>query len=270
MNFKDKKIVITGGGSGIGRELTLALLKKGAKIAVVDIDEAGLKETKKIAGKKSDHVSIHVVNITDKQTVENLPEKIISIHGEIDGLINNAGIIQPFVKVNDLDYKDIEKVMAVNFNGLLYMTKAFLPYLLKRPEAYIANVSSMGGFLPVPGQSIYGASKAAVKLLTEGLYAELKETNVQVSVIFPGATNTNIAKNSGVSASSGETSNKQQQKMKPLAANEAAEIIISGLEKNKFQIFVGKDSKLMNFLYRLSPKFATDYITKKMQSLLSK
>ena len=102
------------------------------------------------------------------------------------------------MRLNDLDYAAIDRVFDVNWRGTLYMTKTFLPLLLARPEAHIVNVSSMGGFLPVPGQTIYGASKAAVKLLTEGLHSELAGTNVRVTVVFPGAVATNITANSGV------------------------------------------------------------------------
>ncbi|OMF28233.1 SDR family NAD(P)-dependent oxidoreductase [Paenibacillus sp. FSL H8-0259] len=116
---------------------------------------------------------------------------MIDQHGKVDGIINNAGIIHPFLKVNELEYDKIKLVMDINFYGTLYMVKSFLPYLLKRPVVHIANVSSMGGFLPVPGQTIYGASKAAVKLLTEGLRAELKDTNVKVTLVFPGGVSTN-------------------------------------------------------------------------------
>jgi short-subunit dehydrogenase len=97
-----------------------------------------------------------------------------------------------------LPYDAIERVLNVNLYGVIYMTKAFLPHLLTRPEAHIVNVSSMGGFFPVPGQSLYGASKAAVKLLTEGLYSELIDTNVRVTAVFPGAIATNISQNSGL------------------------------------------------------------------------
>lgn len=180
-------------------------------------------------------------------------------------MVNCAGIIQPFVKVNELDFSAIERVMNINFYGTLNVTKAFLPYLLKRPEGYIANVSSMGGFLPVPGQSAYGASKAAVKLLTEGLYAELLSTNVHVSTIFPGATKTDISKNSGVQTP-GDTSDEKSFPMLP--ASDAARIILDGIEKNKPHIFTGKDSRTMNKLYRMAPVWATKLITKQMGSLL--
>lgn len=270
MKIENKTILVTGAGSGIGKELVLTLLGKGAKVAAVDMHAEALEELKKAAGDKANRISTHVLNITDKAGVANLPKEAMARQGSIDGIINCAGIIQPFVRVNDLDYEAIERVMNVNFYGTLYMIKAFLPDLLKRPEAYIVNVSSMGGFLPVPGQSVYGASKAAVKLLTEGLYAELKDTNVHVSVVFPGATRTNISDNSGVSSAASTEKKSKKREFPMLEASEAARIIVNGIEKNKFQIFTGKDCNLMNKLYRLNPVFATNLIAKQMKSLLPK
>jgi short-subunit dehydrogenase len=264
MLLDNKTIVVTGAGSGIGRELVLALLKKDAKIAAVDLRIDSLQELERTVT-SVENLSIHPLDISDKEAVEKLPKEVETKFGEVDVVINNAGIIQPFKKINDLSYLEIEKVMNVNFYGALFMTKAFLPGLLKRPEAHIINVSSMGGFLPVPGQSVYGASKAAVKLFTEGLFAELLDTNVRVSVVFPGATSTNITKNSGV-----EVPNIGDKKFKTLSASEAAAQIISGIEKNRPQIFIGSDCKTMNFLYRLSPIYATKLIAKQMASLLSK
>ena len=139
-------------------------------------------------------LSTHVVDITDRTAVQALPAEVVVVHGAVDGLINNAGIIQPFVPVAELDDATIERVLDVNLMGTLHMVQAFLPTLVARPEAHLANVSSMGGFFPFPGQTMYGASKAAVRLLTEGLYAELLDTNVRVSVIFPGAVNTGISR----------------------------------------------------------------------------
>lgn len=270
MQIKDKVILVTGAGSGIGKEVVLALLKKGAKIAAVDMREETLTELKKSVGEKAVNLSTHVANISDRKAVEALPKEVIARQGQIDGIMNVAGIIQPFVKVNELDYDAIERVMNVNFYGTVYMVKAFLPELLKRPEAYIVNVSSMGGFLPVPGQSVYGASKAAVKLMTEGLYAELKDTNVHVSVVFPGATATNIATNSGMKIPESADSSSKKQEFPMLPACECAGLIIRGMEKNKLHILTGKDSKMMNMLYRLNPVFATNLIAKQMKSLLPK
>lgn len=270
MNYQNKVIVITGGGNGMGWELVLNLLSKGGCVAAVDLNEAALQETATLAGDRRDRLSLHAVNITDRSAVAALPDQLIAMHGAVDCLINCAGIIQPFVRVNDLDFATIERVMNVNFYGTLNMVKAFLPHLLKRPEAHIANVSSMGGFLPVPGQTIYGASKAAVKLLTEGLHAELRNTNVKVSIIFPGAIGTNIAANSGVDAASmaEKNSGAQQRSIKPLSPKEAAEQIIAGIEAGHYQVFVGRDSRMMDLFYRISARHASGTIAKQMASLL--
>lgn len=268
MLVSNKTIVVTGGGNGMGREMVLLLLSKGARVAAVDMREQFLTETMKLAGNNASRLSTHVLDISDKAAVDNFPQQVIAIHGQVDGLINNAGIIQPFVRINNLNYDSIEKVMHVNFYGTLYMIKAFLPHLMKRPEAHIANISSMGGFLPVPGQSVYGASKAAVKLLTEALYAELINTKVNVSIVFPGAIGTNISANSGVAVPNMPSAQTKNSNIPMLAPNKAAEIIVSGIEKNKLHIYVGKDSKFLNFLYRLSPGYATRFIAKKMKSLL--
>ncbi len=268
MNVQGKIIVVTGGGSGMGRELVLLLLKKGARVAAVDINEAALQETAALAGDLKGKLSTHIVNITDRDAVAALPEAVIQAHGAVDGVINNAGIIQRFVKINDLDFKDIERVFNVNFWGAVNVTKAFLPYLLKRPEAHIVNTSSMGGYLPVPGQTAYGASKAAVKLFSEGLHSELLATHVHVSVVFPGAIATNIAANSGVMATM-DAAAASSSNIKMTLATTAAEIIVEGMEKNKYHILVGSDAKMMDFLCRLAPKYAAQLIYKQMSSLLS-
>ena len=238
-------------------------------MAAVDLRKQALDETQAIAEKMglSEKLSLHEANISNQQRVEELPSEILNAHGSIDGLFNNAGIIQPFVKINDLEYQTIDRVMQVNFFGLVYMTKAFLPVLLTRPEAHIVNTSSMGGFLPVPGQSIYGASKAAVKLFTEGLHSEMRGTKVGVTVVFPGAIQTHITENSGVSMDM-PTDSSVKSEFKMLSAAKAAEMIVAAMENNKFRVCVGSDSKFLDFLYRLNPKFAAGFIAKQMASLL--
>ena len=266
MKPTDKVIVVTGAGSGMGRALVLALLKRGARVAAVDLNESTLQETVALTGQPG-KVSAHVVNVSDRQAVEALPAEVIAAHGAVDGIINNAGIIQPFVRLNDLQYDAIERVLNVNLYGVIYMTKAFLPHLLKRPEAHIVNVSSMVGFFPVPGQSLHGASKAGVKLLTEGLYSELIDTNVRVTTVFPGAIATNISQNSGVTIQA-PASAESSQSFPTTSAEDAAQIIIDGMERDAFQVYVGRDAKMMNLLYRLSPKRATRFMYGKMKGLL--
>ena len=265
MKVQNKVWVVTGAGGGIGSELVLQLLARGARVAAVDLRQESLDALRQKVGDVPHQLSVHALDIGDIDAVGRLPETVVATHGQVDGVINCAGIIQPFVRVKDLDYPAIDRVMRVNFYGTLYMTKTFLPHLLDRPEAHLVNVSSMGGFLPVPGQSVYGASKAAVKLLTEALYAELLETPVRVSVVFPGGTETDITKNSGVNAPSVGTKGK---KYTMLSATEAARIVLDGVERNKPQILTGKDSRTMNVLYRLSPTFATRLIAKQMKTLL--
>ena len=266
MKIKNKVLAVTGAGSGIGRALVLQLVQQGASIAALDINEDALNETKDLAGAKKDRVSIHKVDVTDKYAVEAIPGDVLEYHGAVDGLINNAGIIQPFVKVADLDFEIIEKVVNVNFYGQVYMTKAFLPHLLKRDSAHIVNISSMGGFFPVREQTIYGASKAAVKLFSEGLYTELLDTNVAVSVVFPGAINTRITQNSDVTLDI--QASDVAGLLKPLSPESAAKKIIKGMERNKFQIYIGFDSNLMNIFYRLNSLWATRFMYSMMKALM--
>lgn len=267
MKVQNKVIVVTGGGNGMGRELVLNLLAKGASVAAIDINESALQETIKLAGEKNEKLATFVLNITDKAAVEALPARIIARFGVVDGLINNAGIIQPFVRLNDLAYDAIQRVLDVNLYGTLYMVKAFLPHLLKRPVAHVANISSMGGFLPVPGQTVYGASKAAVKLLTEGLYAELLNTNVKVTLVYPGAIGTNIAANSGVGISI-SVEDRKASAIRQLAPDRAAQIIVDAIEQDRYSVLVGSDATLMDFIYRLNPRAAAGFIYKQMKSLL--
>ena len=265
--LKNKVFVVTGGGNGIGREVVLHLLDRGSRVAAIDISEKGLLETKKLSNKSDDLLKTYPLDITNLLKVQETYQAILKDFNVIDGLIHVAGIIQPFVKVIDLEYEAINKVINVNLYGTIYLNKTFLPALLEQQEAYLVNVSSMGGFLPVPGQSLYGASKAAVKLFTEGLYGELKDTNISVTCVFPGAIKTDIAKNSNVSIKI-DTSEKTESTYKMLAADKAAQLIVKAMLKKKLYSYVGKDSRIMNKLYRLSPRRATNMIIRKMSHLL--
>ncbi|MDY0101202.1 MAG: SDR family NAD(P)-dependent oxidoreductase [Bacilli bacterium] len=263
--LKDKVFVVTGGGNGIGREVVLQLLKSDAKVAALDISEKGLLETSTLSGDNAS-LKTYSLDITNQEKVHETHQQITKDFGHIDGLIHVAGIIQPFVKVMDLEIKTIKKVIDVNFYGTVYLNQIFLPTLLKREKAYLVNVSSMGGFLPVPGQAVYGASKAAVKLLTEALYAELKGTNVNVTLVFPGAINTNIIKNSNVDM--GKEVDSSDPKHKMMSPFDAAKEIIKAMQKKKLHAYVGTDSKIMNKLNRLAPQKSTDLIAKKMADLI--
>ena len=165
------------------------------------------------------------------------------------------------IDVAGLSSAEVEKRLAEKL-------KAFIPELKKRPEAQIANVSSMGGYGPVPGQSVYGASKAAIKLLTEALRAELTETSIRVTGIFPGAIGTNIAGNSGIKMDLAAGS--EAPKMKMTAPADAGRIMIDGIEANKARVFVGKDAAIMDKLVRFMPVKSGEIIYNQMKSILPK
>lgn len=266
MNLSGKVFVVTGAGAGIGRVTTQLLLENGATVAGVDLNGEGLTKTAELVAAGA-RFSSHIVNITDREQVLALPAAVISAHGNIDGLVNVAGVIQKFVKVIDLPFEEIEKVMNVNFWGTMNMIKAFLPVLIERPEASIVNVASMGAYAPVPGQAVYGASKAAVRLLTEGLYAELMDTNVAVTSVFPGAIATDIASNSGVSVAGDASADSPAFKMtSPEAAGQA---IVKAIRKGSFRVTIGSDASAMDKLARLNPKLAARTIAKQMGALLN-
>ena len=266
MQVNGKVVVVTGAGNGMGRELALELTKRGAIIAGVDVREEFLAETKTLVEKAGGKIATFVLDITDASAVAALPERVKAELGEVDILINNAGIIQPFVKVNDLSLEAAAHVMNVNFTGPLMLVKAFLPGLLARPAAHILNVSSMGAYAPVPGQSVYGASKAAIKLFTEGLRSELMGTSVGVTVVFPGGIGTNIAGNSGIKMDAAAMGDMKVPKTTP--APVAAKAMVDAIEQNKPRITIGSDATLMDRLSRLNPVFAANLIYKQMASLL--
>ena len=266
MEIKDKVFVVTGSGNGIGRELALGLVSRGACVAAVDMNQAALTETKKLSGEMEYRIVPFVVDITDQDAVESLPDRINARFGSVDGIINNAGVIQPFLSLSEIGYEAIRKVFDVNFYGTLYMIKAFLPYLRERPQAHITNISSMGGLFAVPGQNIYGASKAAVKLLTEGLWSELKDTHIRVMLVFPGGINSNIMDNSGVVLS--RKMKKLQQVVKLTSPKKAAGIIVKGIERNRYRLPVGVDAAVLDFICRMGPGRSERWLYRLMKMVL--
>ena len=257
--------LVTGAGNGMGRQLVISLIKRGAKVAALDIDESALVETARLSGGNSSNLKSLVIDITDETKVAMLPDQIAKDFSAIDLLINNAGIIQPFVRINQLEKKVANRVMQINFFGPLNLIKAFLPSFLEKESAHIVNISSMGAYTPVPGQSIYGASKAALAALTAGLRSELAQTKVVVTTVYPGAIATNIAANSGIDLSN---LNAPSNKIKMTSPEMAAAAILRAIERNKAQVFIGRDAKTMNFLARLNPLFAANLIEKQMKGLL--
>ncbi len=259
MNIKRKNAIVTGAASGVGKELTKQLLQKGCNVAAIDINKDNLKKLEEEIN--STKLKTYVVDMGSNDSIKKFREEYKKDYSDVDIIINNAGIIQPFVKVEKLDDATINKVMNVNFFGPVNLIRYFMEDLTKdRSEQYIVNVSSMGGFFPFPGQTIYGASKAALKIFTEGLYAELEKTNVRVMIVLPGAMNTNITTNSNVEINT----TKEESNFKMLEPDVAAYQIIDGIEKNKFKLFLGSDAKFLRFLYKINSKSAISFINKKM------
>ena len=264
MNIAKKVFVVTGAGNGIGREVALDLLRRGARVAGLDVDKDGLSETASLAGAAKDTFYPVSIDITNRKAVLALPARIEKALGPVDGLINVAGIIQPFVRVNDLEFEAVDRVMNVNFFGPINLIKAFLPGLLSRPEAHLANVSSMGSYAPVPGQTVYGASKAAINLLSEGLRSELRDTSVAVTVIYPGAIGTNIAANSGLVMEMPEEAPQRA----VVAPADAGKAIVDAVEQDRKRITIGQDAKTMWTLNWIHPDIASNLIYRGMKDLL--
>jgi short-subunit dehydrogenase len=265
MEISGKRFVVTGGGNGIGREVVLALLSQGGEVVAIGRDAEALAETAALAD-AGERLRTEVADITDRAAMLALPQAL----GTVDGLINVAGVIHEFVPISELDFAAMERVMNVNFWGTVNTVKAFLPGLLARPQAAIVNVSSTGAYGPVPGQSAYGASKAAVRLFTEGLYAELMDSNVQVTIVHPGATATQIHKNSGVDAPREGISEAKLAKIRAnlTAPAEAGRQIVEAVRTGKERVLIGKDAAMLDKLMRLMPTRGIAIVKKNMEKML--
>ena len=250
-DFKNNVAVITGSGSGMGRELAIELASNGANIALVEINEETLNETAELLKKYNVGVSKHVVDVGNKQAVFELPEKGIEEHGSVDMVFNNAGVALSST-VEDSTDEDWEWGLGILLHGVINGTRAFLPFLKERPEAAIINTSSIFGLLSVPNQSIYHVGKYGVRGFTESLALEMKmeKSNVEVYSVHPGHIGTNIAnigaKNGkfdfdedaedgpnlfGTQAKTVEEAGQLFKDKAPINANTAAKIILKNIKK---------------------------------------
>ena len=191
-SFAQKVAVVTGAGSGMGRYLAILLARAGADVVICDVNTETLGETEKLLQRYNVAVSSIPLDMADKAAVEALPEQVITRHGKVDLLFNNAGVTvgSDFETMPEADW---DWVMNINLNGVVNATRAFLPYLKQQPEAVLVNTSSIFGMVAVPSQSVYHATKFAVRGFTESLAKEMKDTNLQVHCVHPGHVGTNIA-----------------------------------------------------------------------------
>lgn len=247
---------LTGAGSGIGRALALALALRGCALALADVNATSLDETAIVARKlTSALVTTHQVDVSDAAAVQRVADDVTQQHGAVQLLINNAGVALggEFAEVS-LD--DFAWLMGINFWGVVYGVKAFLPILLRQPEAHIVNLSSVFGLAAPPGQTAYAASKFAVRGFSESLRGELRTTPIHVSVVHPGGVRTNIAVNARVSVVDPariQAGQQQWEKMLRMPPEQAAAIILRGVERNRERILVGGDARLLDLLARLAP-----------------
>lgn len=256
MRLAGKVIAVTGAGSGIGRALALELARAGAKVAGFDLRKASMDETAAMVRKDGGSCLSFAGDVAIPADADAFLEAISAEYGTVDGLINNAGIIQPFLPFAQLTRDQIDRVFRVNWGGVLTMTQAFLPKLQERTEAVIVNVSSMGGFCPVPGQGIYGASKAAVKLFSESLALELDGTGVTVITVFPGGVRTSITENAPDISESEKKRFREMSGTYGLTPEKAARTIANAIVSGKQRMMVGSDATVLDGLTRLAPRMA--------------
>lgn len=261
--------VITGAGSGIGRALAKKLSQQGYDLALADIDEAGLEETKKQVLSICDvTVLLKKLDVTQQQEFLDFAKEVEETFGGASVLINNAGVALAS-QLNNTSRDDFTWLMNINFWGVVNGTEAFLPVLEKSSQAYIVNISSVFGMIAVATQGCYNASKFAVRGYTEALQQELNlgNSNVVACSVHPGGIATKIAENSRVGTDQDKASLVSEfEKLAMTTPDKAAQIIIKGMFNKKNRIMVGPDAHLIHFLYRLLGiryQFLTRFLAKK-------
>lgn len=262
--------VVTGAGSGIGRATSLLLADKGCRLAIADVNQAGLEETAQLLRGKGAQVSVHHVDVSDGARVEAFASEVVREHGAVHILINNAGV-SVNAKFQDHSLEDFEWLMGINFWGVVYGCKAFLPHLLRADEAHIVNISSVFGLVGVPQQSSYCASKFAVRGFSESLRADLQGTNVSITTVHPGGIATNIVASSRVSGDERvrkghERAVKMFRKMMP--PSEAARQIVQGIEEKRSRVLITRETHFLDLAKRVAPVLSNrliDWGFKRMQ-----
>jgi NAD(P)-dependent dehydrogenase (short-subunit alcohol dehydrogenase family) len=247
---------ITGGGSGIGRALAIELGRRGCKVAIADVNQDGLAQTRDLVAAAGSVCSTHVVDVADRAAVEAFAAEVVRVHGGVNIVINNAGVTL-IEKAENISFEDFEWIMNINFWGVVHGTSSFLPYLRQAGEAHIVNISSLFGIMAMPLQSAYNASKFAVRGYTEALKMEMVGSTIGVSCVHPGGIKTNITRNSRIGDDALEVSKEELhsdfEKAAMTTPEKAAAAIIRGIEKNKRRILVGLDARILDWVARHFP-----------------
>jgi NADP-dependent 3-hydroxy acid dehydrogenase YdfG len=252
--FEGKVAVITGAGSGIGRALAVNLAKKGAKLALSDIDTEGLAETVGQAEALGADVKSDRLNVAEREAVLAYAEAVVAHFGEVHQIYNNAGIAYNG-DVENSEFKDIERIIDVDFWGVVNGTKAFLPHVIASGDGHIINISSLFGLIAVPGQSAYNAAKFAVRGFTEALHQEMLVAKhpVKVTCVHPGGIKTAVARNATVANDqNAQTFAEFFDKRLAIHSPEmAAETIIDGVCKGRARVVIGWEAKALDVLARI-------------------
>jgi short-subunit dehydrogenase len=257
MKLENQVAVLTGAASGIGRALATLLAERGCHLALVDRDEAGLRETLALLPHRGKTFSTHVVDLVDRQAIRDLPSEVLKTHKTVHLLINNAGVALggTFEQVTE---EDFDWVMNINFRAVVDSTRAFLPILRGNgAPGRIVNLSSLFGLVSPPGQAAYSASKFAVRGFSNSLRHELANTPIGVTVVHPGGIATSIANNAkapqGIDAQEVERHKKEMNKVLKMPAQKAAQIIVRAIEGDKGRVIVGTDALVLSLIERVMP-----------------
>ncbi len=262
----DKVVVITGAGSGIGRALAVNLAQKGSLLALSDVDERGLEQTVdlvKNAGARE--VRSDRLDVADRAAFTTYAAAIAEHFGRVNVVINNAGVALAG-DLSDLDYDDIDWILGINLNGVLHGTKEFLPHLIASGDGHVVNLSSLFGLVSMPGQSIYNATKYAVRGMTEALREEMLIAGHKVGVtsVHPGGIKTAIARNARVSGREDKAATAKlfDEKLAKMTPERAAEIIVKGILTNKARVLVGLDAHALHHLAKLTGSRYQDIVAR--------
>ena len=260
-SFTGKVAAITGAGSGIGRALALELARRGSEVALCDIDAAALAETVALCTPLGARVTSATIDVAERAAVYGWADRVVSEHGRVHLIFNNAGV-SLVSGVETASYDDLEWIVGINFWGVVYGTKAFLPHLRAAGEGHVVNISSVFGITAAPNHGAYNATKFAVRGFTEALRLELEATRAPVSAtcVFPGGIRTNIARRArfrtsieGTLAASAELSREQFERSCRTTPAEAATAILRAVQRNRRRVLVGLDAHAIDLLVRSSP-----------------